>query len=61
MKRSLVAYECIRLENVSNDEKKKLFEISQFLTSFSTNSKNAVMSDLNDQPCSVKNKSIVFF
>ena len=50
MKRSLVAYECIHLENVSNDEKKKLFEISQFLTSFSTNSKTAVMSDLNDQP-----------
>ena len=48
MKRSLVAYECIRLENVSDVEKKTLCEISQFLASFCTNSKNAVMSDLND-------------
>ena len=48
MKRSLVAYECIRLENVSGVEKKKLCEISQFLASFSINSKNAVMSDLNN-------------
>ena len=50
MKRSLVANECICLENVNDVEKKKLCEISQFLASFSTNSKNAVMSDLNDQP-----------
>ena len=50
MKRSFVAYECIRLENVSDVEKKKLCEINQFLASFSTNSKNAVMSDLKDHP-----------
>ena len=50
MKKSLVAYECIRLENASDVEKKKLCEISQFLASFSTNSKNAVMPDLNDHP-----------
>ena len=50
MKRSLVAYECIRLENVGDVEKKKLCEINQFLASFSTNSKNAVMSDLKDHP-----------
>ena len=64
MKRSLVAYECIRLVNVSDVsdvEKKKLCEISQFLASFSINRKNAVMSDLNDHPLLVKNKSIVFF
>ena len=48
MKESLVAYECIRLENASDVEKKKLCEISQYLASFSTNSKNAVMPDLND-------------
>ena len=53
MKRSLVAYECIRLVNVSDVsdvEKKKLCKISQFLASFSINRKNAVMSDLNDHP-----------
>ena len=50
MKRSLVTYECICLENVSDVEKKKLCEINQFLGSFSTNSKNAVMSDLKDHP-----------
>ena len=50
MKRSLVSYECIRLENASDVEKKKLCEISQFLASFSTNSKNAIMPDLNDHP-----------
>ena len=50
MKRSFVAYECIRLENASDVENKKLCEISQFLVSFSTNSKNAVMPDLNDHP-----------
>ena len=53
MKRSLVAYECIRLVNVSDVsdvEKEKLCEISQFLASFSINRKNAVMSDLNDHP-----------
>ena len=49
MKESLVAYECIRLENASDVEKKKLCEISQYLASFSTNSKNAVMPDLNDR------------
>ena len=48
MKESLVAYKCIGLENVSDVEKKKLCDISQFPASFSTNSKNAVMSDLND-------------
>ena len=48
MKESLVAYECIRLENASDVEKKKLCEISLYLASFSTNSKNAVMPDLND-------------
>ena len=48
MMRSLVAYECIRPENASDVEKKKLCEISQFLASFFTNSKNAVMPDLND-------------
>ena len=48
MKESLAAYECIRLENASDVEKKKLCEISQYLASFSTNSQNAVMSDLND-------------
>ena len=50
MKESVVAYKCIRLENASNVEKKKLCEISQFLASFSTNSKNSVMPDLNDHP-----------
>ena len=50
MKESVVAYKCIRLENASNVEKKKLCEISQFLASFSINSKNAVMPDLNDHP-----------
>ena len=40
----------IRLENVSDVEKKKLCEISQFLASFSTNSNNAIMPDLNDHP-----------
>ena len=50
MKRSLVTYECIRLENASDIEKKKLCGISQFLASFSTNSKNTVMPDLNDHP-----------
>ena len=50
MKESLVAYECIRLKNASDVEKLKLCEISQFLASFSTNSKNAVMPDLNDHP-----------
>ena len=49
-KKSLVAYECIRRENASDVKKKKLCEISQFLASFSTNSKNAVMPDLNDYP-----------
>ena len=48
MKRSLVVYDCIRLKNTSDVEKKKLCEISQFLASFSTNGKNAVMPDLND-------------
>ena len=48
MKESLVAYEFIRLENASDVEKKKLCKISQYLASFSTNSKNAVMPDLND-------------
>ena len=48
MRESLVAYECIRLENANDVEKRKLCEISQFLASFSTNSKNAVMPDLND-------------
>ena len=46
MKESLVGYECIRLENASDVEKKKLCEISQYLASFSTNSKNAVMPDV---------------
>ena len=50
MKKSLVTYECIRFENASDVEKKKLCEISQFLASFSINSKNAVMPDLNDRP-----------
>ena len=50
MKGSLVAYECIRLENESDVEKKQLCEINQFLVSFSINSKNAVISDLNDHP-----------
>ena len=50
IKRSFVAYECIHLENASDLEKKKLCEISQFLASFSTNSKNVVMPDLNDHP-----------
>ena len=42
IKEFLVAYKCIGLENVSDVEKKKLSEISQFPGSFSTNSKNAV-------------------
>ena len=50
MKRSLVAYKYIRLKNASDIEKKKFCEISQFLASFSANSKNAAMSDLNDHP-----------
>ena len=50
IKESLVAYECIRFENASDVEKKKLCEISQFFASFSTNSKNAVMPDWNDHP-----------
>ena len=48
MKRSLATYECIRLKNASNTEKKRLCEISQFLASFSGNSKNSLMHDLND-------------
>ena len=48
MKESLVAYKCIRLENASDVEKKKLCEISQFFASFSTNSKNAVIPNLNN-------------
>ena len=50
IKEFFVAYECIRLENASDVEKKKLCEISQFRASFSTNSKNAVMPDLNGHP-----------
>ena len=50
MMESLVAYKCICLENANDVEKKKLCKISQFLVSFSTNSKNAVMPDLNDHP-----------
>ena len=50
MKRSLVTYECIRLKNASDTEKKKLCEISQFLASFCGNSKNSLMHDLNDHP-----------
>ena len=61
MKRSLVAYECIRLENVSDVEKKTLCEISQFLASFSTNSKNAVMSDLNDRSLFSKKINRLYF
>ena len=49
MKRSLVAYRCIRLENASDVKKKKHGQISQFL-GFSTNSKNVVTPDLNDHP-----------
>ena len=48
MKRSLVTYECIRLKNASDTEKKRLCEISQFLASFCCNSKNSLMHDLND-------------
>ena len=48
MKRSLVTYECIRLKDASDTEKKRLCEISQFLVSYFTNSKNALMHDLND-------------
>ena len=61
MKESLVAYEYIRLENASDVEKKKLCEINQFLASFSTNIKNAVMPDLNEHPLFSENKSVVFF
>ena len=61
MKRSLVAYECIRLENVSDVKKKTLCEISQFLASFSTNSKNAVMSDLNDHSLFSKKINRLYF
>ena len=57
MKESFVAYECIRLENACDVEKKKLCKINQFLvflflsfSTFSTTSKNAVMPDLNDHP-----------
>ena len=48
MKRSLARYECIRLKNASDTEKKRLCEISQFLASFYGNSKNSLMHDLND-------------
>ena len=48
MKRSLVTYECIRLKNVSDTEKKRLYEISQLLASFCGNSKNSLMHDLNN-------------
>ena len=48
MKRSLVPYECIYTEGVRDVEKKKLCKISQFFASFSINSKNALIPDLND-------------
>ena len=48
MKRSFVTYECIRLKNASDTEKKRLCEISQFLASSCGNSKNSLMYDLND-------------
>ena len=48
IKRSLVTYECIRLKNASDTEKKRLCEISEFLASFCSNSKNSLMHDLND-------------
>ena len=52
---SFVAYECIRPKNASGVKNKKLCEIIQFLVSFSTNSKNAVMPVLNDHPLFSKN------
>ena len=48
MKRSLIIYECNRLKNASDTEKKRLCEINQFLASICGNSKNSLMHNLND-------------
>ena len=48
MKRLLMSCKCIRPEGANEIEKKKVCKISQFLESFSCNSKNAFMFDLND-------------
>ena len=40
IEKTFVTYEYIHLEDASNIEKKKLSEINQFLSSFSSNNKN---------------------
>ena len=47
MKSSVVCYECVRAKGARSIEKKKLGEISEFFKSCCSNSRNALMQDLN--------------
>ena len=56
---SLVCYKCLRSKGPRSIEKKKLGEISKFFKSSCSNSKNALMQDLNSHSSFVKNKFIL--